>query len=135
MPRNDLIQVRRGTAAQWAAVDPILAQGEFGHETDTGQIKIGDGLTVWSSLGYLSGGSGGGSTWGSVTGALSSQTDLQAALNAKVSSSGLSELIDDRISSLLVAGANILLTYDDTANTLTVASTGGSNNSYYPSGW
>jgi hypothetical protein len=35
----------------------------------------------------------------------------------------LSELVDDRVAALLVAGSNITLTYDDTANTLTVAST------------
>ena len=33
---------------------------------------------------------------------------------------GLSEAIDDRVNALLVAGNNIDLTYDDTANTLTV---------------
>jgi hypothetical protein len=29
-----------------------LAAGEFGYETDTGQFKIGNGSTVWTSLGY-----------------------------------------------------------------------------------
>ncbi len=37
----------------------------------------------------------------------------------------LSELVDDRVAALLVAGSNITLTYDDTLNTLTIASTGG----------
>lgn len=50
MPREDLIQYRRGTAAQWAAADPVLAAGEPGYETDTGVFKIGDGATAWSSL-------------------------------------------------------------------------------------
>jgi hypothetical protein len=44
------LQVRRGTAAQWTAANPILAAGEFGLETDTGRIKIGDGSTAWNSL-------------------------------------------------------------------------------------
>ena len=35
------------------------------------------------------------------------------------------ERIDDRVDSLLTAGSNITLTYDDVANTLTIASTGG----------
>jgi len=35
------------------------------------------------------------------------------------------ERVDDRVSSLLVAGSNITLTYNDPANTLTIASTGG----------
>lgn len=34
-----------------------------------------------------------------------------------------SERVDDRVANLLVAGANITLTYDDSSNTLTVAST------------
>jgi hypothetical protein len=36
-----------------------------------------------------------------------------------------SEAVDDRLSSLLVAGAGITLTYDDPGNTLTIATTGG----------
>lgn len=35
------------------------------------------------------------------------------------------EAVDDRVAALLVAGANITLTYNDGANTLTIASTGG----------
>lgn len=35
------------------------------------------------------------------------------------------EAVDDRVGALLVEGTNITLTYNDTANTLTVASTGG----------
>lgn len=47
------IQLRRGTSTQWTAVDPVLAIGEPGFETDTGLLKIGDGTTVWSSLRYF----------------------------------------------------------------------------------
>jgi hypothetical protein len=36
-----------------------------------------------------------------------------------------SEAVDDRVSSLLVAGSNVTLTYNDAANTLTVAASGG----------
>lgn len=46
------IQVRRGTAAQWTSTNPTLASGEFGYETDTGKVKIGNGSTAWTSLGY-----------------------------------------------------------------------------------
>jgi hypothetical protein len=46
------IQVRRGTAAQWTSTDPTLAAGEWGYETDTNKVKIGDGTTAWTSLGY-----------------------------------------------------------------------------------
>jgi hypothetical protein len=46
------IQLRRGTAAQWTAANPILAQGEMGVETDTGQFKIGNGVDEWEDLIY-----------------------------------------------------------------------------------
>jgi len=46
------LAVRRDTAANWTSADPILAQGEFGYETDTLLLKIGDGVTAWSALGY-----------------------------------------------------------------------------------
>lgn len=39
--------------------------------------------------------------------------------------SDFSEAVDDRVASLLVAGANITLTYDDVGNALTIASSGG----------
>lgn len=46
---------RRGTAAEWAAANPVLGDGELGLETDTKILKIGDGVTAWASLtsGYL----------------------------------------------------------------------------------
>ena len=53
------IKLRRGTQAQWTATNPVLAEGEFGAETDTRKFKIGNGVTAWNSLQYW-GGSGGG---------------------------------------------------------------------------
>lgn len=52
MPAVSVIQARRGTAAQWTTANPVLAAGEFGFETDTKKLKIGDGTTAWTSLGY-----------------------------------------------------------------------------------
>lgn len=48
-----IIQVRRGLASEWSSYNPTLSSGEFGLETDTNKIKIGDGTTVWNSLSYL----------------------------------------------------------------------------------
>ncbi len=45
-------QLRRDTASNWASVNPVLELGEPGVETDTLKLKIGDGTTAWSSLGY-----------------------------------------------------------------------------------
>lgn len=44
------IQFRRATAAQWAAADPILADGEPGVDVGNSIIKIGDGVKHWSEL-------------------------------------------------------------------------------------
>lgn len=48
--------------------------------------------------------------------------------------SDFSEAVDDRVASLLVAGANITLTYNDVSNTLTIASSGGGGGSSTYSG-
>ena len=47
------IQLRRDTAANWTTANAVLGQGELGIETDTGKVKIGDGTTAWTSLGYF----------------------------------------------------------------------------------
>jgi hypothetical protein len=54
------IQFLRGTAAAWTSANPTLAAGKPGFETDTGQLKIGDGSTAWNSLGYIGDGATGG---------------------------------------------------------------------------
>lgn len=52
MAVKNLVQLRRGTAAEWTSADPTLSVGEVGVETDTLQFKIGDGSTAWASLAY-----------------------------------------------------------------------------------
>ena len=56
MPAQTVIKVRRDTAANWTFADPTLASGEIGFETDTNQIKIGNGTDAWTALDYTSGG-------------------------------------------------------------------------------
>jgi len=41
---------RRGSAAEWAATNPILGDGEIGYDRDTGQIRLGNGTEVWNDL-------------------------------------------------------------------------------------
>ena len=48
--------MRRGKAAEWAAKNPILGDGEPGYETDSRKLKIGDGLSYWNNLPYVVGG-------------------------------------------------------------------------------
>lgn len=47
------IQVRRGTGAAWTTSNPTLDIGEFGYNTTTTQLKIGDGTTTWNDLDYI----------------------------------------------------------------------------------
>lgn len=65
MPRDDLIQLRRGTAAAWATANPVLAAGEEGIESSAdpdvaAKFKIGNGVTAWNDLPYAGGAGGGG---------------------------------------------------------------------------
>ena len=55
----DIIQIRRDISSNWTTANPILAEGELGLETDTNNIKIGDGTGAWSSLTYAVTGSSG----------------------------------------------------------------------------
>lgn len=53
MPRITDIRPRRGTAASWASTNPVLNSGEMALETDTKEVKFGDGTTTWNSLPYF----------------------------------------------------------------------------------
>lgn len=48
-------RLKRGTAARWAEVNPILDQGEPGFVYDQNRLKIGDGVTPWNDLPYIDG--------------------------------------------------------------------------------
>ena len=53
------IQLRRDTAANWASANPTPAAGEACFATDTGVLKIGDGVTAYNSLDEITGSGGG----------------------------------------------------------------------------
>lgn len=52
---NTTFKLKRGTAARWAELNPILAQGEPGFVYDSNKLKIGDGITHWNDLPYIEG--------------------------------------------------------------------------------
>ena len=70
------IQLRRGTAAEWTAANPILAAGEAAIETDTNAFKFGDGTSHWNDLDY----------------ALSNTVDDYIALTEKGQATGVATL-------------------------------------------
>lgn len=106
MSTSAILRHRRDTAANFTSTNPVLQAGQLGFETDTRKSKLGDGTTAWNSLSYTV------ASPVSHTHTASDVTDFN-------------ESVDDRVNSLLVAGSNVTLTYNDTANTLTIASTGG----------
>lgn len=46
-------QLRRGYEAAWIKNNPVLACGEPGFVIDKNLLKIGDGITPWNELEYL----------------------------------------------------------------------------------
>lgn len=112
------IRVRRGTAAEWTAANPTLAIGEPGFETDTLKIKYGNGSTQWTSLAYAASGGGGGAIT-SVNGhtgvVVLNATDVGA-----VDSSTFTEQLQDAVSTTLVGGTGLTVSYNDTSGQITL---------------
>ena len=86
------IQVRRGTSTQWTSTNPVLAAGEMGVETDTNKFKFGNGTATWSALSY-----------------------------ANADTAGITEISQDAINAALSMGTGLTKTYNDGANTITIA--------------
>lgn len=53
----NIVKLRRGTATQWAANNPVLASGEVGVELSVSgspqALKIGNGTSTWNALPYF----------------------------------------------------------------------------------
>ena len=49
------ILLRRDNSLNWASNNPVLMNGEAGYESDTGRLKIGDGMSPWTDLNYTVG--------------------------------------------------------------------------------
>ena len=89
-----IIKIRRGTTQQWAASTRILQVGELGIDTSLNKIKAGNGVSVWSSLPFIS-----------------------------ADSAEISEIAQDAISTALSNGthSNITVTYNDNDNSISLA--------------
>ena len=86
------IQVRRGTSSEWTSANPVLAAGEMGVETNTNLFKFGNGSSTWTALSY--------------------------ANNSDVA---IGEISQDAINTALTMGSGLTKTYNDGANTITIA--------------
>lgn len=82
-------------------------------------VKLGIGTVTNTELGYLDG----------VTSAVQTQLNGKSAVGHTHVASAVtdfSEAVDDRVAALLVQGSGIGISYNDTANTLTISNTQGS---------
>jgi hypothetical protein len=86
------IKIRRGTSLQWASSVKILDSGELGLDLTVNKLKAGDGINLWSALPFIN-----------------------------ILPSELSELAQDAVEAALTAGTGITKTYNDIANTVTLA--------------
>lgn len=48
------IRERRAGSTWWITANPILLDGQWGIELDTGKVKLGNGTTSWNELDYFS---------------------------------------------------------------------------------
>ena len=122
------IQVRRGTAAQFAAANPVLGVGEPAFETDTNTFKLGDGTTAYSSLSAITGGGGG----SGISNVVEDTTPQLGGPITPVGSATRSMIIDG--SSTQVESASILLRGSGVDSTTTdgfLVMQYGSNNHAY----
>lgn len=49
---NVKVKHRYDTASNWTTNNPVLLAGELGIESDTRKMKVGNGTSTWSQLGY-----------------------------------------------------------------------------------
>ena len=101
---SSIIQLRGGTASAWTTANPTLAQKEMGIETDTNKIKLGDGTTAWTSLGYF-------------------ETGEVTLAGAQVLTNKTITFADNTLTGVQAADADT--TKNDVANTFTAAQTFG----------
>jgi hypothetical protein len=48
------IKLRRDLAANWESINPVLSSGEPGFDLTSKKLKIGNGITAWNALPYVS---------------------------------------------------------------------------------
>ena len=120
------IQVRRGTEAQWALVNPILAAGEVGLESDTNYFKFGTGSTAWNALPYANEPLSdlenrvGAYLEDNLLGQANGVASLNSSGKVPASQLDITELSQDAVNTAITAGTGVTKAYDDVANTITI---------------
>jgi len=134
-----VIQVKRGTAAAWTSANTTLTAGEIGFESDTKKMKVGDGSTAWTALGYTAtdgditavvAGTGlsGGSTSGSATLSIDTATTVDKTTAQTLTNKTLTSpvLTTPSISTMTTTGDILYASSANTPARLGIGSTGQS---------
>jgi len=86
------------TRSQWATQNPVLMAGEPGLESQTGNLKIGDGRTAWNTLPYFSGPGYWGSFWDTTSQTATANTPTSILLRKNdLDNRGIKVISDSRI--------------------------------------
>ena len=111
-------QLRRDTAINWEAVDPVLLVGELAYETDTGRLKLGDGTSTWNELPYFL------ATVESVNG----QIGIVVLDTDDIAESGPTAankwFTPQRVANTLLGGENVQISYSPLTEKVTISSPG-----------
>lgn len=106
------IQLRRDTAANWAAANPVLALGEPGWDTTNSQLRVGNGTSAWSTLPVYGTGSGAGTNSPAFTG---NPTAPTPATSDNDTSLATTAFVRAAITQYAPTGSAVVVQYDGVA--------------------
>jgi len=100
---STIIKIRRGTSTEWTLANPVLNLAEPGLETDTLNIKFGDGVTEWELLPYtVLGGSM--QSWLAFSSSYDSDIIISASINNITASLQAVDQKTDNIINVIIPG-------------------------------
>jgi hypothetical protein len=116
MAVNDLIQIRKGTASAWTSANPVLASGEPGYDLSNNILKIGDGISNWSSLGSINLNSSNITDFGTATSGILPVKNIVAGSNITISSSSGTYTINSTASGVGGSSSTSVIEYSTVSN-------------------